>query len=249
MNKKLKKDLIQQRNDMDDAEVREIEKRIAARKREIGSSMKGHLETFNDGVIAIFITIMVLEIPYPSTSVSMHAFRESLVIFLVSFFVVADFWYELQRSFMTFEQADHWVVVTDFLFLAALALIPIMTKWIMNDITRRAVINFGMVYLVTTLLEVGLFFAAHRRQARVYSRVYRMFMLIRVLWVIGLNGALIILAFFYPKAAMYLFLSLPVVSFFFPNVRMFSRHRHRHRVGRCEDPQVIGKSPDDPKAE
>lgn len=244
MNKKMKDEMLRRRDEMDEAEVKEIEKRIQEHRDEVGKSLKSHLETFNDGVIAIFITIMVLEIPYPSAAVSMSTFRESIVIFIVSFFVVADFWYELQRSFMTFEQADHWVVVTDFLFLAALALIPIMTKWIMNDITRRAVMNFGIVYLITTLLEVVLFFAAHRQHARVYSRVYRVFMLIRVLWVIGLNGALILLAFFYPKAAMYLFLALPVVSFFFPNVRVLSRHRHRHRDGSCGDPQVTEKVPE-----
>lgn len=245
MNKKLKNEIVHRRDEMDEAEVQEIQTRIQEHRDEVGRNLKSHLETFNDGVIAIFITIMVLEIPYPSAAVTMSTFRESIVIFIVSFFVVADFWYELQRSFMTFEQADHWVVVTDFLFLAALALIPIMTKWIMNDITRRAVMNFGIVYLITTLLEVALFFVAHRQHARVYSKVYRVFMLIRVLWVVGLNGALILLSFFYPRAAMYLFLALPVVSFFFPNVRVFSRHRHRHRDGSCGNPQVTEKAPED----
>lgn len=242
MNKKMKDEMLRRQEALDDAEVQEIEKRIQAHRDEVGKKLKSHLETFNDGVIAIFITIMVLEIPYPSGTVSVHGFRESIFIFIVSFFVVADFWYELHRSFLTFEQADHWVVVTDFLFLAALALIPIMTKWIMNDIARRAVMNFGIVYLITTLLEVALFFVAHRQHARVYSRVYRAFMLVRVIWVVGLNGALILLSFFYPRAAMYLFLALPVVSFFFPNVRVFSRRRHRHRDGGCGDPQVIGKT-------
>lgn len=214
--------------DADKEEVQKIQNRIQERQKDMEVRTKSHLETFNDGVIAIFITIMVLEIPYPSESFSVHAFRESIFIFIVSFFVVADFWYELHRSFLTFEEADHWVVVSDFLFLAALALIPIMTKWIMNDVTRQAITYFGLVYLITTLLEVMLFFVAHRKEVWLYSEVYRTFMLLRIIWVLALNGALILLSLYYPRAAMYLFLTLPIISFFFPNIRPFSR-RHRKK--------------------
>ena len=37
----------------------------------LSKKTKSHLETFNDGVIAIYITIMALELPYPSANVSM----------------------------------------------------------------------------------------------------------------------------------------------------------------------------------
>jgi len=48
MNKQLKKDLTQQRHDIVDAEVREIEKRVAARKRKIGSG------SFTSGGLLLF---------------------------------------------------------------------------------------------------------------------------------------------------------------------------------------------------
>ena len=103
-----------------------------------------------------------------------------------------------------------------------------MTKWILNDIERRAVINFGVIYLLCTFLETALFYVGHRKQARVYSSVYRASMVIRVLWVLVLNAALIALAFYHPRIAMYLYISLPVLSFFFPHIhhiQMVAAHR------------------------
>ncbi len=215
---------LRRRAQMDEEEVRELEESIISHRKELGGRLKAHLENFNDGVIAIFITIMILGIPYPSDTYSIHAFRENIFIFIVSFFMVADFWYELHRTFTTFEEADHWVVVSDFLFLAALALIPIMTKWIMADMNRRAVINFGFVYFVATVLEALVFFVAHRKKLKLYSTVYRGFMLLRIFWGIVLNGVLMVLSFFFTKPAIYMFLILPIVSFFFPYVRLYPRH-------------------------
>ena len=43
-----------------------LEKREEGKER-LKTSMVGHLSTLNDGVIAIFITVMMLEIPFPSS--------------------------------------------------------------------------------------------------------------------------------------------------------------------------------------
>ena len=50
--------------------------------------MKSHLETFNDGVIAIIITIMVLELPIPSGPQEYKLFLSSIGLFFVSFFMI-----------------------------------------------------------------------------------------------------------------------------------------------------------------
>lgn len=130
----------------------------------LSKKTKSHLETFNDGVIAIYITIMALELPYPSANVSMSMFIHSILLFFISFFVVADFWYDIHQTFLTFTDADHGIVVTDFILLAFLALIPVTTKWIMYSISEQSVIFYGCLYLVISLLELFLFYVAHRKR-------------------------------------------------------------------------------------
>lgn len=136
------------------SEQKNTRQRLEQIQSTLPKQTKSHLETFNDGVIAIYITIMALEIPYPHGDVSIHSFLGTILIFFISFFVIANFWYDIHRTFLTFEKADHAIVVTDFLLLAFLALIPIMTKWVMHSPTKEAVIGYGILYLFCFLAGI-----------------------------------------------------------------------------------------------
>ena len=61
-------------------------------------SMISHLSALNDGVIATFITVMMLEIQYPRLQTEFKSFLWSIAVFLVSFFIVAEFWYDNKAS-------------------------------------------------------------------------------------------------------------------------------------------------------
>ena len=91
------------------------------------TSLREHLLTFNDGVIAIIITIMVLSIPAPRSD--------------------GDFWYDAHRIFITFKRATKQGVIADF-FLLTLSFIPVMTKWIIIDPSQMALAVYGGVYLL-----------------------------------------------------------------------------------------------------
>lgn len=56
----------------------DVENRMDRARREMPQKTKSHLETFNDGILAILITIMVLEIPVPSADVSYQMFIRSI---------------------------------------------------------------------------------------------------------------------------------------------------------------------------
>lgn len=192
--------------------IRQLEKVHAA----LPKQTKTYLETFNDGVIAIYITIMALEIPYPHGDVSLYIFLRAILTFFISFFVIADFWYDIHRTFITFEKADHAIVVSNFSLLASLALIPVMTKWIMRTSNHQAVIAYGILYFVVSLLELLFYYSAHRRRFKEYITP----ILFRVASVLSINICLIGLAFIHPKSAMVLYIFLPIVSFFFPQYRL-----------------------------
>ena len=198
----------------------DVAQRMDRARREMPKKSKKHLETFNDGILAILITIMVLEIPVPSADVTYQTFIRSILVFLVSFFVVANFWYALHREFLTFDKADHWVIISDFLFLAVLSLIPVTTKWIISNRSSLAVINYGVVYLISTVLMHVIMFCGHRTHFRAYRAYFVRAMLVNFLVVVVTNAALIIIAIYKPRLAFYLYLALPIISFFAPGPKI-----------------------------
>ena len=179
-------------------------------------SMISHLSALNDGVIAIFITVMMLEIPYPRLQTEFKGFLWSIAVFLVSFFIVAAFWYDNKRIFESIREADHMVVVSNFLFLASLALIPATTKWIMNQTNRYSEISFGIVYFITLMFEQLLYYAAVRKRFLQHSVLFITIIAARIGSLIIVNAVLMILAWFFPRPAMLLYLTLPILSFFKP---------------------------------
>lgn len=179
-------------------------------------TMISHLSTLNDGVIAIFITVMMLEIPYPKLRAEYGTFVWSITVFLVSFFIIADFWYDNKRIFETIREADHMIVVANFLFLASLALIPATTKWIMNQTDKYSEINFGIVYFVTMLMQQLLYYASVRKRFVNHLRLFLTIILARIGALLVVNAGLMILAWFHPRIAMLLYITLPIISFFTP---------------------------------
>jgi len=205
------------RRHMDDESIAKYDHMLKKRvenAEKLKSGMIGHLSALTDGVVAIFITVMMLEIPYPSSEKTYWGFLWSILVFLVSFFIIADFWYDNKAVFQSVREADHMVVVANFLFLAALALIPATTKWIMNEPNRYSAVNFGIVYFFTTLLQQFLYYAAVRKRFERHLKLFLVIMLTRIGYLLVINAALIVLAFFCPQWAIPLYIILPIVSFF-----------------------------------
>jgi uncharacterized membrane protein len=191
---------------------RRSEQRPTARKQ-----LKDHLSTLNDGVIAIIITVMLLEIPIPAGRSEYGAFAWSIAVFFISFFVVADFWYENKKVFSLVDEAGHGFMILNFLFLAVLGLIPVMTKWIMNSAGGLAAVNYGAVYLLTLLAHFALYFTALRRRFRGHSGLFVKLVAFRLLTVLVPNLALIFLALRWPRPVVIAYVLLPLLSFLQPD--------------------------------
>jgi uncharacterized membrane protein len=208
---------------MDEEELKgalyEISTQIASEKEATRKArLREHLEVFSDAIIAIIITIMVLEIPLPikGEGGSYTEFIQAIGMFLVSFFLVGSFWLDHHRSFDDVEVISDKVLIADFVFMASLSIMPIMTKWIMVDIHTFAVVNFGIVYLVVNLLEgVLLAFIADEKYKDEpdMRKMYGKFIGLRQLMTVLIDGVLIGLAFVSPLIAMIWFLAIPIISF------------------------------------
>ena len=182
----------------------------------LGKSLRGHLSTLNDGIVAIIITVMLLDLPFPTSPGNYGPFLWAILVFLVSFFVVADFWYENKRAFETLREVDHPIMIFNFLFLASLSLIPVMTKWIMRETIGFSVLNYGIVYMTTLLLHQILYIMIVRKRFEGYGGLLGKLILAKVGFVLAFNVALILLGWFFPRPIMVLYIALPIMDFLQP---------------------------------
>jgi len=93
---------------------------------------KGRLEAFTDGVIAVIITIMVLELKPPHDS-SWHALLANwpiMLSYILSFIYVGIYWNNHHHLFHLAEKVNGKVMWTNLFFLFWLSLFPFVTSWL-----------------------------------------------------------------------------------------------------------------------
>src|SRR5712691_6675761 len=93
---------------------------------------KGRLEAFSDGVIAILITIMVLELKVPQGS-DLLALRPMLPVFLayvLSFVILGIYWNNHHHMLHATDRINGRILWANLHLLFWLSLIPAVTAWI-----------------------------------------------------------------------------------------------------------------------
>lgn len=179
--------------------LKTVRQELIQAQKEEPENLREHLQAFNDGVMAIIITI---------------------IVFLITFFIVADFWYDLHLAFSYYIfKPSKTIAVLDFFFLADLSLLPVMTKWIMAEGSTFAVANFGVVFLIAKILEYLIQYFGAKKTAK-YSQIMNIIIsrsfIRKVAVTLFLNIVLIGLSFILPRLAMILYVVIPVISFLFP---------------------------------
>jgi uncharacterized membrane protein len=190
-----------------ESETREI----ARRQR-----LKAHLEVFSDAVIAIILTIIVLEIPIPNHGETYQQVLSSIAIFLISFFIVSDFWLDNHHLFDGVETITERILVADFVFLALLSLIPLFSKWMMVEVTGFSVINYGILYMLLLLVQNGLKFLIHQEENKEHQmtgQIYRVIVWRHTIALLLVNSLVMIFGYFHPMIAHYWYAATPILSF------------------------------------
>jgi uncharacterized membrane protein len=90
------------------------------------------LNAFTDGVFAIAITIVVLELPVPETSslAGIRAIAPVLSAYLLSFINIGIFWNNHHHMLMTVEHVDGRVLWPNLSLLFFISLVPFVIRWI-----------------------------------------------------------------------------------------------------------------------
>jgi uncharacterized membrane protein len=113
---------------------------------------KGRLEAFSDGVLAIIITIMVLELKVPHM-VSWEALLEIWPVFLsyvLSFVYIGIYWNNHHHLLQAVLQVNGKVLWANLHLLFWLSLVPFASGWMgENHFAQLPVIVYGFVLLMS----------------------------------------------------------------------------------------------------
>ena len=108
------------------------------------------LEAFSDGVMAVIITLMALELHTPAGH-SVHALwaqRSHFLIYVLSFTIIGIYWNNHHHLFRATERISGGVMWANLVLLFWLSLIPVMTDWIGSQYRFQLPASvYGMVAL------------------------------------------------------------------------------------------------------
>jgi uncharacterized membrane protein len=138
---------------------------MSLRGGETGNGDTTRLETFSDGVFAIAITLLVLEIRVPhvgegeSLVVALLGLWPSYLGYAVSFLQIGVIWANHHNRFRLLERSDHVLLFLNILFLLCVAFIPfptaLLAEYIQGSEGER---QTAIAVYSGTLAVTGIFF-------------------------------------------------------------------------------------------
>ena len=108
----------------------------------------GRMEAFSDGVLAIIITIMVLELRLPAGAsfASLRSVLPSLLAYVLSFAFISIYWVNHHHLLKTVEQVTAGILWANLDLLFWLSLLPFATRWMaVERFARVPVVTYGVV--------------------------------------------------------------------------------------------------------
>ena len=115
---------------------------------------KARLEAFSDGVIAIIITIMVLELkaPHGTDFSALLPLLPAFISYVVSFIYVGIYWNNHHHMLSTVKQVNGRILWANLHLLFWLSLIPFTTAWMgENHFTTIPLVLYGFVLLMAAI--------------------------------------------------------------------------------------------------
>ncbi|HTP39678.1 MAG TPA: TMEM175 family protein [Steroidobacteraceae bacterium] len=111
--------------------------------------VKGRMEAFSDGVIAILITIMVLELRPPdgTTLASLGPIAPTLGCYVLSFVFIAIYWNNHHHLLQAVKQVTGPILWANMHLLFWLSLVPFVTDWMGEHFASGPVAAYGVVLL------------------------------------------------------------------------------------------------------
>jgi uncharacterized membrane protein len=93
---------------------------------------KSRFEAFTDAIIAIVMTVLVLnlDLPKDSSFSALLALKNQFLIYFVSFFILAIYWNNHHQLVHAVKKIDGVVLWANNIFILSLTLFPFATSWV-----------------------------------------------------------------------------------------------------------------------
>lgn len=115
----------------------------------------GRLEAFYDAIIAIIVTVLVLELPQPATAslASIWALKTSYFAYLISFLVCANLWQYHHIIYNHVNRINRNIIWQNILLMFVFSLIPYLTIFVANhpnDFIPQAL--YGLDFIIVDMI-------------------------------------------------------------------------------------------------
>jgi uncharacterized membrane protein len=193
------------------------------RGRERRNGDPDRLLTFSDGVFAIIITILVLDLEVPdlgsgsSLRAALVEMQPTIAAFVVSFFLVGMYWVGHRGTFSQVRYVDYNVIWLNLLFLLPVSMIPFVASMLgaySSDPTALHV--YGVVLIAATLVRMVLLRYFHQHPGLLWqptSHKERRLASIAAAAPLIVYGAAMLIAAWVPWLSLLLYFSMPLLYF------------------------------------
>ena len=180
------------------------------------------LEAFSDGVMAIIITIMVLElkIPHSTEFEDLKPVIPTFLSYVLSFIYVGIYWNNHHHLFQAVEQVNGKVLWANLFLLFCLSLFPFSTAWLgENHIATVPVVLYGVFLLLAAFawyILARYLIELHGKESTIaiaYGNDWKGKLSVFVYLIAILFG------FFYPWVSIILYMAV-ALSWFIPDTRI-----------------------------
>ena len=157
----------------------------------------GRLEAFYDAIIAIIVTVLVLELLQPASAslASMWAIKTSYFAYLISFLICTNLWQYHHLIYQHVDKIDSKVIWLNILLMLIVSVIPYLTIFVANNpFSFLTQVLYGIDFL---LINVILFMMArlliklnpHQDYLKDALNVKNSIAIPTLLFIVGLIGA------------------------------------------------------------
>ena len=172
---------------------------------------------FSDGLIAIIITLMVLEIPIPVEikMTEIIEFAKAIIIYFASFVVIGTQWNRHHFLLEQTEKVHKSFIWKNLLYLFSLSLIPLFMKLLIkhpNDFIPA--IGYSVIYLITDFISIQLIISVLKNKKNKTEREEKLLTedrkLITQILPLIIFSVSILLEYFLPNLTIIFFIIFPV---------------------------------------
>ena len=161
--------------------TKKVRRHIAGEAPEAGT---GRVEAFSDGVFAIAITLLILEIHVPPglgdgprrLAATLRALWPSYLTYILTFATVGIYWANHSYIFRLYKKTDHLFNLLNVLFLMCISFVPLPTAVLGEYVAlphqqRAAVIFYAIGFWAAAFSWYLIWFYARRRPGMIDPRL------------------------------------------------------------------------------